>query len=119
MRRNGKIDYIEFPAVDMQSTKSFYSETFGWDFVDHGQEYASFSKAGVEGGFYQSEQSANTENGSVLIVLYSENLEDTLGKVKKAGGVIVQPIFTFPGGRRFHFLDPNGNELAVWSDFVD
>ena len=116
MTQQNKINYAEFPAKDMQQTKTFYNAVFGWEFVDYGPEYMSFLHAGLDGGFYKSDQNASTDNGSVLIVLYSEELEQTQSKVESAGGVIAKPIFPFPGGRRFHFTDPNGNELAVWSD---
>ena len=116
MRKHEKIDYLEFPAINMQATKSFYSDVFGWEFIDYGPEYSAFSKAGIEGGFFQSEQSANTENGSVLVVIYSGNIIETQTKIEKAGGVVVKPVFTFPGGQRLHFVDPNGNELGVWTD---
>ncbi len=80
------------------------------------REYTAFSNAGIRGGFYQSDLMVSTGNGSALIVLYSKNLEQTTAKIEAAGGSIVKPIFDFPGGRRFHFSDPNGNEYAVWSD---
>ena len=116
MNEHEKINYVEYPAKDMASTKQFFSKAFNWSFVDYGPEYMAFSGAGLDGGFYQSEQCASTGSGSALIVLYSKELEKTLLKVKDAGGVIIKPIFSFPGGRRFHFTEPSGNELAVWSD---
>jgi uncharacterized protein len=75
-----------------------------------------FSDSGLNGGFFQSKLTVNTQNGSALIVLYSNQLENTLLKIEEADGLIIKPIFSFPGGRRFHFSDPNGNEYAVWSD---
>ena len=84
--------------------------------MDYGPEYVAFDNAGLDGGFFKSDLVATTENGSVLVVLYSATLEDTLERVISAGGVIVKDIFSFPGGRRFHFSDPNGNEYAVWSE---
>jgi hypothetical protein len=116
MHENLKIDYIELPAIHIEASKSFFAKVFDWEFIDYGQEYTAFSNSGVDGGFYLSELSANTENGSALVVFYSEDLQDTLTKIQKAGGLIVKPIFPFPGGRRFHFTDPSGNEFAVWSD---
>jgi len=113
-----KINYVEFPAKDLAATKDFFSTVFGWSFVDYGDEYSAFSNAGVNGGFFKSELTVSTENGSALIVLYSKTLEQTQSKIEAAGGTVVQPIFSFPGGRRFHFTDPNGNEYAVWSDIV-
>ncbi len=111
-----KINYVEFPAKDMDAAKKFFSEVFNWSFEDYGPEYMAFSNAGLDGGFYKSDQITSTKNGGALVVLYSKNLESTQAKIQKAGGIIVKPIFLFPGGRRFHFGDPNGNEYAVWSD---
>lgn len=118
MNRHEAINYVEFPAKDLTATKQFFIDAFAWDFTDYGPEYSAFSvaSAGLEGGFFLSDQAASTQNGSALVVLYSEDLESTESKVIAAGGNIVKPIFTFPGGRRFHFTEPSGNELAVWSD---
>ena len=109
-------NYLEFPAKDIEKTKAFFSSVFGWSFVDYGPEYTAFSNAGIDGGFFKCNKSVSTENGSALIIFYSKNLEQTLYKIEAAGGSIIKPIFSFPGGRRFHFGDPNGNEFAVWSD---
>jgi hypothetical protein len=84
--------------------------------VDYGPEYTAFSDQGVDGGFFKSDLKSTSSNGGALIVLYSRDLEDTQHKITEAGGVIVKQIFSFPGGRRFHFAEPSGNELAVWSD---
>jgi predicted enzyme related to lactoylglutathione lyase len=111
-----KIDYVELPAKDMDATKRFFSEVFGWEFEDAGPDYMAFLNQGLDGGFYRSERSASTNNGSALIVFYSNDLESTELKITTAGGIILKPTFSFPGGRRFHFADPNGNEFAVWSD---
>ncbi len=111
-----KINYVEFPARHLEATKAFFSKTFGWSFQDYGPEYTSFSDAGIAGGFFKSELSAKTENGSALIIMYSNSLEDTYSKVVDAGGSIVKEIFSFPGGRRFHFTEPCGNEFSVWSE---
>ncbi len=116
MSNHEKINYIEFPAKDMQVTKDFLATTFGWEFVDYGPDYCSITNAGIDGGFFKSDLSVSTATGSALIVLYSNNLEQTQAKIEKAGGNIIKTIFSFPGGRRFHFSDPNGNEFAVWSD---
>jgi len=116
MNKHEKINYIEFPAKNIEKTKVFFKDVFGWTFIDYGPEYTAFSDQGVDGGFFKSDLSVSTENGSALIVFYSNNLEQTLAKIQTAGGSIIKPIFTFPGGRRFHFGDPNGNEYAVWSD---
>lgn len=116
MKQTGKINYLEMPSRDLGATKQFFSEAFGWSFVDYGPEYVAIENAGLDGGFFKSDKTATTENGSVLVVLYSSELENTVEKVKNAGGQIIQNIFSFPGGRRFHFADPNGNEYAVWSE---
>ena len=116
MRETGKIDYVEFPCRDLQATKAFFSAAFGWRFIDYGPEYAAFEDAGLDGGFFRSEQVASTASGRALVVLYSSELETTLEAVKAAGGVIVKPTFSFPGGRRFQFTEPSGNEFAVWSE---
>ncbi|HLK64955.1 MAG TPA: VOC family protein [Bryobacteraceae bacterium] len=108
-----RIDYIEFPATDIAATKRFYQEIFGWKFEDYGPEYTSFADGRLAGGFWTSPK---VQAGGALIVIYATNLEATEAKVKTAGGAIAKPIFSFPGGRRFHFTDPNGNELAVWSE---
>lgn len=112
---HNSISYIEMPLADVAATKRFYGEVFGWDFQDWGPQYISFSGAEVAGGF-NSEVRPSTEGNGVLVVLYSKDIEATLRAVKDAGGRISKPVFKFPGGRRFHFVDPNGSELAVWSE---
>ena len=111
-----KIDYVEFPAKDLAATKLFFNTVFGWSFEDYGPEYIAFSNQGLDGGFFLSDKVSSAENGSALIVFYSENLEQTQTKIEQAGGSILKPIYDFPGGRRFHFREPNGNEYAVWSN---
>ena len=114
MRQTGKLDYLEMPATGgtLDSAKSFYSRAFGWSFTDYGPTYAAFCE-GLDGGFQTDVGEAPAKP---LPVLYSEKLESTLEAVEAAGGTIVRPIFVFPGGRRFHFLDPAGNEMAVWGE---
>jgi len=116
MNEHEKINYVEYPAKDIGTTKRFFGTAFGWSFVDYGPEYSAFSNQGLDGGFFRSELASISENGAALIVFYSQNLEATEVKVKKAGGVISKEIFSFPGGRRFHFIEPSGNEFAVWSE---
>lgn len=116
MNQYEKINYVEFPAKNFEATKLFFTQVFEWSFTDYGPEYIAFSNAGLEGGFYKSELFSSTNQGAALIIFYSNNLKVTLDKIEVAGGVIIKPIFDFPGGRRFHFTDPNGNEFAVWSD---
>jgi uncharacterized protein len=116
MNLHEKINYVEFPAKDLERTKAFFGAVFGWSFADYGSDYIAFSNEGLDGGFFRSELSASATNGSALIVFYSNNIEETQSKIEKAGGSIIKRIFSFPGGRRFHFLDPNHNEFAVWTD---
>lgn len=116
MHEHEKINYVEFPARDIQATKGFFSQVFGWSFQDFGPEYSTFSSQGIDGGFFKAELSSSTENGAALIVFYSQDIEATQTKIEKAKGVIIKPIFSFPGGRRFHFKEPSGNEFAVWSE---
>lgn len=116
MKATGKINYLEMPSRDIEATKRFFGAAFAWSFVDYGPDYVAIENAGLDGGFFKTDKVATTANGSVLVVLYSAELNDTLEQVKAAGGVIVQDIFEFPGGRRFHFSDPSGNEFAVWSE---
>jgi len=116
MNINDKINYVEFPARDIEATKIFFTAVFGWNFNDYGPEYTAFANQGINGGFYRSDGASSTETGGALIVLYSDTLEEVQERVERAGGSILKPIFSFPGGRRFHFVEPSGNELAVWSD---
>jgi predicted enzyme related to lactoylglutathione lyase len=116
MPADKKIDYIELPAGNFDAVQSFFEKAFDWSFTDYGPDYRAFTDGKIDGGFYKSGLHSATENGAALVVLYAEDLEKTRETVMVAGGVIVKDIFSFPGGRRFHFADPNGNELAVWSD---
>ncbi len=111
-----KINYLELPARDLDAVQAFYEGAFGWSFVDYGPEYRSFNDGFIDGGFFKSTTSSSQSAGGALIVLYAVDLEGARGTVLRHGGSIVKEIFSFPGGRRFHFADPNGNELAVWSD---
>jgi len=116
MPEHEKINYLELPARDFPASKAFFSQVFGWTFEDYGPEYTAFSHAGIDGGFYASDRCSLASEGAALVVFYSADLEKTLAKVQAAGGTVSQSIFSFPGGRRFHFLEPSGNEFAVWSD---
>jgi predicted enzyme related to lactoylglutathione lyase len=110
------INYVEFPASDFDVVETFYSRVFKWTFTDYGPDYRAFKGDGLEGGFYKSEKQSKASDGAALIVFYSDNLEDSLAKVTEHGGRISVDIFSFPGGRRFQFFDPAGNELAIWSE---
>ena len=109
--KHEQIQYIEFLTLDIPRIKQFYTDSFGWIFQDYGPDYCAFGGDYVDGGF----TTGTPVKGSILVIIYSENIEATKSKVVAAGGVIVQDIFEFPGGRRFHFLDPDQNELSVWS----
>lgn len=112
MREDGKIDYVELPAAELPASKAFYAAAFGWGFTDYGPAYAAFEGGGVDGGLDADRGEAPA---APLVVLYAHDLEAMEARVQSAGGAVVKPIFAFPGGRRFHFRDPAGNELAVWS----
>lgn len=111
---DGTIDYLELPGADMPATREFYRKVFDWGgFTDYGPDYMAFEACGRDGGF-NGERKVAPKGTGALLVLYSNNLEATEAKVKAAGGEIIGHE-TFPGGRRFTFRDPNGNELAVWT----
>ncbi|MCF0074105.1 VOC family protein [Dyadobacter sp. CY261] len=109
--KHEQVQYIEFLSGDIPRIKQFYAESFGWVFTDYGPGYSAFEGDYVDGGF----TSGVPVRGSILVIIYSEDLEATRAKVLAAGGIIVKDIFEFPGGRRFQFLDPDQNELAVWA----
>ena len=110
-----EINYIEFEVADMAAAKRFYEAAFGWTFTDYGPGYAGIQKSGggEAGGLRLS---SGIVTGGPLVILYSHDLAASLGAVRNAGGEVTQEPFEFPGGRRFHFKDPSGNQLAVWSD---
>ena len=110
--KHEQIQYVEFLSENLERIKQFYHDAFDWKFTDYGPEYTAFEGDYVDGGFRLGTPRA----GSILVILYSDRLEHTRDKVKSSGGKIVKDIFSFPGGRRFQFTDPDGNELAVWSD---
>ena len=108
------IDYIEIAVTDIDVAGAFYSSAFGWSLVAYGPDYAGIQGDGKEVGGLRRDSEVRA--GGPLVILYSEDLERSVTAVGEAGGTIVAPIYTFPGGRRFHFADPAGNELAVWSE---
>jgi predicted enzyme related to lactoylglutathione lyase len=108
-----RIDYVEFPVSDVAVAKEFYAAVFGWKFTDYGPDYSSFSDGRLAGGLRLAEE---VRSGGPLIVLYALDLTEVEERIRERGGAIVRKAFEFPGGRRFHFTDPSGNELAVWSD---
>ncbi|MGB6268637.1 MAG: VOC family protein [Olleya sp.] len=108
---NNHINYIEFKSHDLEATKTFYSKAFGWQFTDYGDSYVAFEASGIAGGFEKTDKPIT--NGA-LIVIYNEDLKTTKSRVLELGGKLSVDTFSFPGGSRFQFLDPSGNELAVW-----
>jgi predicted enzyme related to lactoylglutathione lyase len=116
MNVHEQVNYAEFPAKDLEAAKKFFGEVFGWSFTEYGPDYMDVHDVGLSVGFYKSDLVTAYEKSGSLMVFFSDDLEATQDKIEKAGGKIVRPIFPFPGGRRFHFTDPNGNEYGVWSD---
>ena len=107
------INYVEFGATDLDKIKEFYTKAFDWTFTDYGPSYIAFSESGIQGGFEKSE--TDIVNGA-LVVLYHKDLNLIKNRIIDSGGEISNDIFSFPGGHRFHFVDPSKNELAVWSN---
>lgn len=116
MTAENKIDYVEIPARDLAAVQHFFESLFGWTFESYGPDYCAFNDGRLAGGFYRSESQATVASGSVLIVFYNADIDSALERVRKAGGRISKEIYSFPGGRRFHFEDPCGNEYATWSE---
>lgn len=116
MANHEKLNYVEFGTQDISATKQFFSDVFNWEFVDYGPDYVSFSDQGLDGGFFKSENVSSTETGGALLVFYSKDINATKAKVENSKGSVKQAVFDFPGGCRFHFVEPGGNEFAVWSE---
>ena len=108
------IDYIEISVTDVAAGKAFYTAAFGWSFTDYGPDYAGIQGDGKEAGGLKLD--SEVKAGGPMVILYSDDLEGSVEAVGAAGGTVTAPIFSFPGGRRFHFADPSGNELGVWSE---
>lgn len=114
--RHHTLHYIELPALSVSDMKAFYGSVFGWTFTDYGPGYAAFHGAGVEGGFDESQDYIAPNKPGAFVILYSDDLGATEQTVIKAGGQVCVPTYGFPGGKRFHFKDPSGNELGVWTE---
>ena len=114
MEHHNQITYIEIPVGNIADTKAFFTRVFGWQFTDQNGQYTCFHGAGVSGGFYQNPQTFTLAKGTPLLVIFSDNLSSTENEIRDAGGEISKNTFDFPGGKRFHFIDPNGNEFGVW-----
>ena len=111
-----KINYVELSSADIGATQRFHSKVFGWQLEGFGPEYTAFSGTGLDGDFYLASMQSRSRDGAALIVLYNKDLTETQNKITAAGSLVVKSCFDFPGGRRFHFEDATGNELAVWSE---
>ena len=114
-----RIDYVEFSVGDIARSRDFYGKAFGWSFKDYGPSYCEFNDGRLTGGFaLGSEDRSKRGNraGGPLVILYANDLTEIQRRVEEAGGEIVKPPYAFPGGRRFHFADPDGYEMAVWSE---
>ena len=116
MRPENRIDYVEIPVTDVARARAFLEAMFGWTFQEWGDEYLSFSDGRLDGGIRKADAAAPASG--VLLVFYSDDLERDVERVKELGGRISQEIFSFPGGRRFHFVDPVGTEFAIWSEIA-
>ena len=114
MRSQNCIDYVEIPVSDIPRARAFLEAMFGWSFQAWGDDYLSFNDGRLNGGVRKSPEAVPATG--VLLVFYSDNLERDVERVQELGGAISQEIFSFPGGRRFHFTDPTGTEFAIWSD---
>ena len=111
-----KINYIEFHSQDLEASKAFFSKAFGWEFTDYGPDYCDTKGEGVDVGIFRSSEMALVSQGAPRVIFFSPKLEDTQAAIEAADGVICREIRSFPGGRRFHFIEPGGNELGVWSN---
>ena len=115
MSNHHHFNYVEFPATDLAAMKQFYGDAFGWTFQDWGETYVAIQGAGVDGGFDADAGARKPSNQGALVILFSDDLVASEKAVIDAGGKISVPAFDFPGGRRFHFTDPSGNELGIWA----
>lgn len=116
MHQHEKLNYVEFPSSNISATKLFFEKAFAWQFQDYGPDYAAFANEGLDGGFFKADLASTTKTGAALLVFFSKDLEATQLKVIQAGGRMLKEIYDFPGGRRFHFCEPSGNEFAVWAE---
>ncbi|MEN5365860.1 VOC family protein [Stenotrophomonas sp. TWI273] len=114
--RERRLDYVEFASRDPATSRHFFEQVFGWSFVDYGPDYTAFDDGRCQGGFFRAEPQTAAGAGAPLLVIYADDLQPMLEAVLAQGGQIIKPVFAFPGGSRFQFLEPGGNELAVWSE---
>jgi predicted enzyme related to lactoylglutathione lyase len=117
MRAENRVDYVEIPVTDLGKARAFFEALFGWSFQDWGEDYMSFNDGRLDGGFRRSTEPAPATG--VLVVFFSEDLDRDFDRVQELGATISEPVFPFPGGRRFHFVDPTGTEYAIWAALTD
>ena len=117
MRAENRVDYVEIPVTDLGKARVFFEALFGWSFQDWGEDYMSFNDGRLDGGFRRSTEPAPATG--VLVVFFSEDLDRDFDRVQELGATISEPVFPFPGGRRFHFVDPTGTEYAIWAALTD
>lgn len=110
------LDYVEIPSRDVRKSRAFFEALAGWRFTDYGPDYSSFEDGRINGGFFNSDKVSSYASGATLAVLYTEHLEGQRDLAVKLGATVTRDIFSFPGGRRFHFAEPGGSEFAIWSD---
>jgi predicted enzyme related to lactoylglutathione lyase len=113
--RERRLDYVEFASTDPAASRAFFSAVFGWSFVDYGPDYTAFDDGRLQGGFFRGTP-CTASAGAGLLVIYADDLAPMAEAVAAQGGRVVKPVFSFPGGSRFQFVEPGGNELAVWSE---
>jgi len=111
-----RIDYVEIAVSDVAEARKFYGEIFGWECKDFGPDYVEFFDGRLRGGLTKITDESSSPGVGPLVVLYAPDLETLAARIEDAGGEVTREIFDFPGGRRFHFVDPSGNLLGVWSD---
>ena len=110
------VDYVEIPSRDVTKSKVFFTALFGLKFTDYGPDYVAFEDGRLSGGFYTSDKVSSVAAGAAIIIFYTEHLESLRERAIALGATITRDIFTFPGGRRFHFAEPGGSEFSIWSD---
>jgi len=116
MPADHSIDYLEFPSRNLPTTRAFFTALMGWAYEDYGPDYLAFDDGRMKGGFFRSDAISSVAEGAPLVVFYHSNLEEQQRRVTELGATVTRAIFSFPGGRRFHFAEPGGSEFAIWSE---
>ena len=110
------VDYVEIPSKDVRKSKAFFEALVGWKFTEYGPDYFGFEDGRLSGGFYTADKVSSVAAGGALVIIYTEDLERSREEARKLGATITRDIFSFPGGRRFHFSEPGGSEFSFWTD---